>query len=173
MLDAKLRRTGVCGATETLLIDRAFPEFVGTIVRDLLEAGCEVRGDAGVQALDRREVPASGEDWDTEYLDAIVSARIVDGVAEAISHVAAHGSHHTDAIVTADEKVARRFLAEVDSAIVMWNASTQFRRRWRVRPGRRDQHRHWSPPRPRPGRAGGADDIQMDSDRNGSGARLT
>ena len=124
-LNAKMRRTGICGATETLLIDRGFatPEAP---VRALLDAGCELRGDDAACALDPRIVEASAEDWDTEYLDAVCSVAVVDGAAGAIAHIAAHGSHHTDAIVAEDAGVAERFLAEVDSAIVMWNASTQF-----------------------------------------------
>ncbi|MBU3078499.1 glutamate-5-semialdehyde dehydrogenase [Sphingomonas quercus] len=124
-VNAKMRRTGVCGATETLLIDRRFGE--GARVADaLIAAGCELRGDAAARALDPRIVAASDLDWDTEYLDAICAVAVVDGVEGAMAHIAAHGSHHTDAIITADEPTARRFLAEVDSAIVMWNASTQF-----------------------------------------------
>ncbi|QJQ32254.1 glutamate-5-semialdehyde dehydrogenase [Sphingomonas lacunae] len=125
VVNAKMRRTGVCGATETVLIDRAYPEPL-TLVTALLNAGCEVRGDTHVQRLDARVLPADDADWDTEYLDAIVSAKIVDGVGGAIDHIATHASHHTDAIITEDADAAERFLAEVDSAIVMWNASTQF-----------------------------------------------
>jgi glutamate-5-semialdehyde dehydrogenase len=125
VVNAKMRRTGVCGATETLLIDRAYPE-AAALVKALIEAKCEVRGDDDVRALDTRVKPAADEDWDTEYLEAIVSARMVDGVEEAIAHIAAHGSHHTDAIITEEGAVAERFLNAVDSAIVMWNASTQF-----------------------------------------------
>ncbi len=124
-VNAKMRRTGICGAMETLLIDAAFPgshELLG----DLLDAGCEVRGDARAQAIDRRVVAASAHDWDTEYLDTVVSVAVVDGLEAATAHIAAHGSHHTDAIVTADDAVAEEFLAEVDSAIVMVNASSQF-----------------------------------------------
>lgn len=124
-LNAKLRRTGVCGATETILIDRAYPrpqEIVGA----LLDAGCEVRGDAGAVRLDTRIVTATPIDWDTEYLNAIVAVALVDGVEGAIAHIDAHSSRHTDAIVTADEAAAERFLSEVDSAIVLWNASTQY-----------------------------------------------
>jgi glutamate-5-semialdehyde dehydrogenase len=124
-LNAKLRRTGICGAMETLLIDAAFPASV-EIVAALLDAGCELRGDARAQALDRRVKPASANDWDTEYLDAIASVAVVDGVGAAMAHIARHSSDHTDAIITGDEAVAARFLAEVDSAIVMHNASTQF-----------------------------------------------
>lgn len=124
-VNAKLRRTGVCGATETLLIDRAFPE-PGRVLSALAEAGCELRGDAAAQALDPRVLAAEADDWDTEYLDAILSVAIVDDLDAAIAHIERHGSHHTDAIVTEDTEAAERFLAEVDSAIVIWNASTQF-----------------------------------------------
>ena len=125
VVNAKMRRTGVCGAMETLLIDRAWPH-AAALVSALIGAGCEVRGDDAVRALDLRAEPASASDWDTEYLDAIASVALVDGVAAAISHIEAHGSHHTDAILTEDRAIAERFLCEVDSAIVMHNASTQF-----------------------------------------------
>ena len=122
VIDAKLRRTGVCGSMETLLIDRAFADPAALIDR-LVTAGCEVRVGPGLSDT----LPAAVDaDWDTEYLDAIATAGLVDGVDGAIAHIARHGSHHTDAIVAADEAVAQRFLAEVDSAIVLWNASTQF-----------------------------------------------
>ncbi|MFN5778988.1 MAG: glutamate-5-semialdehyde dehydrogenase, partial [Novosphingobium sp.] len=124
-VNAKLRRTGVCGAMETLLIDALYPESA-SLVAALLDAGCELRGDARACALDPRIVPASDADWDTEYLEAILSVAVVDGLDAALAHIAAHGSHHTDAIVTEDTVVAERFLAEVDSAIVMHNASSQF-----------------------------------------------
>lgn len=124
-VNAKMRRTGICGATETLLIDRAFAD-PAPVLAALVDAGCEVRGDDRVQALELRAKPASPEDWDTEYLEPIVSVRIVDGLEGAIEHIAAHSSHHTDAIITEDEPAAREFQARVDSAIVMWNASTQF-----------------------------------------------
>jgi glutamate-5-semialdehyde dehydrogenase len=123
--NAKLRRTGVCGAMETLLVDARYPESA-SLVAALLDAGCELRGDARACALDRRIVPATDRDWDTEYLDAILSVAIVDGLDAALAHIARHGSHHTDAIVTEDRAVAERFLAEVDSAIVMHNTSSQF-----------------------------------------------
>lgn len=125
VVNAKMRRTGVCGATETVLIDRAFAE-PARIVRALLDAGCEVRGDRAIAALDARVDPAAANDWDTEYLDAIVSVAQVDDIAAAMAHIARHGSHHTDAIITEDAAAAARFLNEVDSAITMWNASTQF-----------------------------------------------
>jgi len=126
-LNAKMRRTGVCGAAETLLVDRAVAAaLLPPILADLRAAGCELRGDAAVQALDPAVLPATEADWTTEYLDAILSIRIVDGIGGAIEHINRYGSHHTDSIVTEDAAAAERFLAEVDSAIVMWNASTQF-----------------------------------------------
>jgi glutamate-5-semialdehyde dehydrogenase len=124
VVDAKMRRTGICGAMETLLIDRAFPQ-PESLVTALAEAGCEVRGDAAIVAL-TQVASATPQDWDTEYLDAVASVALVDGIDEAMAHIARHGSHHTDAIVAADEAVAERFLSGVDSAIVLWNASTQF-----------------------------------------------
>jgi len=124
-LNAKLRRTGICGAMETLLIDREFPD-PSSLVTALIEAGCEVRGDASVQALDDRVIAASANDWDTEYLDSVLSVAIVDGLDNAMAHIARHSSDHTETIVTADEAAAEQFLAQVDSAIVMHNASSQF-----------------------------------------------
>jgi len=127
VLNAKMRRTGVCGAAETLLVDRAAANAaLKPLVEMLIGSGCEVRGDEAVQRIDARVKPASDEDWDAEYLDAIIAAKVVDGVDGAIAHIHDHGSHHTDAIVTEDAKTARKFLAEVDSAIVLHNASTQF-----------------------------------------------
>lgn len=124
-LNAKMRRTGICGAMETLLLDAQFPAS-SAVVAGLLDAGCELRGDARARALDPRIVPASANDWDCEYLDAVLSVAVVDGLDEALAHIAAHSSSHTEAIVTGDDSVAERFLNEVDSAIVMVNASTQF-----------------------------------------------
>ena len=124
-LNAKMRRTGICGAMETLLLDADFTEGA-MVVGALLDAGCELRGDARAQALDPRIGQASANDWDTEYLDAVLSVAVVDGFDAALEHIARHSSGHTDAIVTSDEAAAERFLAEVDSAIVMVNASTQF-----------------------------------------------
>jgi glutamate-5-semialdehyde dehydrogenase len=127
VLNAKMRRTGVCGAAETLLVDRAAAATnLKPLVTMLIDAGCEVRGDAAVREADARVKPASDEDWDTEYLDSIIAARVVDGVDEAIAHIHNHGSRHTDAIVTEDQAAAQKFLNEVDSAIVLHNASTQF-----------------------------------------------
>ncbi|EZP49161.1 Gamma-glutamyl phosphate reductase [Sphingomonas sp. RIT328] len=125
VVNAKMRRTGICGAMETLLIDRAFAAPVD-LVEALQEAGCEVRGDPLEASIGEIVIPADAADWDTEYLDAIASVALVDGVEGAMAHIARHGSHHTDAIVAEDAAVAERFLAEVDSAIVLWNASTQF-----------------------------------------------
>ncbi|MCW1429310.1 glutamate-5-semialdehyde dehydrogenase [Novosphingobium sp. JCM 18896] len=124
-LNAKMRRTGICGAMETLLLDARFPHNA-EVVTALIEAGCELRGDARARALDPRVQPATDEDWGTEYLDAILSVAVVDGLDQALDHVARHSSNHTDAIVTADDAAAERFLNQVDSAIVMVNASTQF-----------------------------------------------
>jgi glutamate-5-semialdehyde dehydrogenase len=122
-----MRRPGVCGAAETLRVDRAgAPNTLNPLVDMLIDAGCEVRGDAAVQGVDARVKPATDEDWDAEYGDAIIAARVVEGVGDAIEHIQRHGSHHTDAIVTEDSKTAARFLNEVDSAIVLHNASTQF-----------------------------------------------
>jgi glutamate-5-semialdehyde dehydrogenase len=127
VLNAKMRRTGVCGAAETLLVDRAGAnKLLKPLVAMLIDAGCEIRGDAAVQAVDPRVKPASEADWSTEYLDAIITAGVVDGVDAAIAHVERYGSHHTDAIVTENRAAAERFLREVDSAIVLHNASTQF-----------------------------------------------
>lgn len=124
-LNAKLRRTGICGAMETLLIDSSFPQGAA-LVTALIDGGCEVRGDGRTQALDPRVIPASANDWDTEYLDAILSVAVVDGLEDALAHIARHSSAHTDVIVTDDPAAAERFLNDVDSAIVMHNASSQF-----------------------------------------------
>jgi glutamate-5-semialdehyde dehydrogenase len=127
VLNAKLRRTGVCGAAETLLVDRAAATtHLQPLVKMLIDAGCEVRGDADVQKADSRAKNATEDDWPAEYLDAIIAAKVVDGVDAAIAHIERYGSHHTDAIVTADQQAADRFLNEVDSAIVLHNATTQF-----------------------------------------------
>ncbi|MEM8590182.1 MAG: glutamate-5-semialdehyde dehydrogenase [Pseudomonadota bacterium] len=126
-VNAKMRRTGICGAAETLLIDRtAAPAVLPGILDALIAKGCEIRGDAATQALDSRVAAALDEDWDTEYLDAVLAVRQVDGLDQALDHIERHGSHHTDSIVTEDQDAADRFLNTVDSAIVMHNASTQF-----------------------------------------------
>ena len=126
-LNAKLRRTGICGASETLLVDRhCAGSYLAPLVKDLLDAGCEVRGDEDTIATDDRVVPATEDDWGTEYLDSIIAVKVVDGVGEAISHIENYGSQHTESIIADDGGVAERFLNEVDSAIVLHNASTQF-----------------------------------------------
>jgi glutamate-5-semialdehyde dehydrogenase len=127
VLNAKMRRTGVCGAAETLLVDAAAaPSHLRPLLTMLLDAGCEVRGDDATHAIDDRVKPASEADWSTEYLDAVISAKVVTGLDAAIAHIERYGSHHTDAIVTEDAAAAEKFLREVDSAIVLHNASTQF-----------------------------------------------
>jgi glutamate-5-semialdehyde dehydrogenase len=127
VLNAKMRRTGVCGAAETLLVDRAAAgTYLKPLVTMLIDAGCEIRGDEATRNIDSRVKPASEEDWSTEYLDSILAAKVVDGVDGAIAHIEQYGSHHTDSIVTEDKHAADKFLSEVDSAIVLHNASTQF-----------------------------------------------
>ena len=126
-VNAKTRRTSICGAAETLLIDRDIASSqLPAILNELIDAGCEIRGDETVQQIESRAKPASEEDWNTEYLDAILAVRVVDGIDEAIAHIEGHGSHHTDSIVTGNEAAAAAFLDRVDSAIVLHNASTQF-----------------------------------------------
>jgi glutamate-5-semialdehyde dehydrogenase len=125
MLNAKLRRTGVCGAAETVLFDRN-GQATAPVLKALLDAGCEVRGDETLQRLDARVVPAVEADWSTEYLEPIIAAKMVEGVDEAMAHIARYGSAHTESIVTANQVTAERFLGGVDSAIVLHNASTQF-----------------------------------------------
>ncbi|WP_244510463.1 glutamate-5-semialdehyde dehydrogenase [Microvirga guangxiensis] len=127
VLNAKMRRTGVCGSAETLLVDRGCAAtHLTPLVSMLLDSGCAVRGDVATQGADARVTAATEEDWRTEYLDAIIAVRVVDGLDDAIAHIETYGSHHTDSIVTGDAAAAERFLAEVDSAIVLHNASTQF-----------------------------------------------
>ena len=126
-VNAKMRRTAICGATETLLVDRSVAEtLLPPILEDLLQRGCELRGDAVVQRLTRAVAAASEADWDTEFLGPVLAIKTVAGLEEAIDHIARHGSHHTDAIVTDDAAAAETFLNRVDSAIVMHNASTQY-----------------------------------------------
>jgi glutamate-5-semialdehyde dehydrogenase len=124
-VNAKMRRTSICGAMETLLLDAEFPASSG-ILAALAESGCELRGDARAQAMDDRVLPATANDWDTEYNDSVLSVAVVEGIDGALDHIARHSSNHTDAIITEDEAAAERFLNEVDSAIVMVNASTQY-----------------------------------------------
>ena len=127
VLNAKMRRTSICGAAETLLLDRVIVNGLGaTILKDLADAGCEIRGDDAVRAVFPAAKSATEDDWKTEYLDSIIAVRVVDNVEEAIQHIETHGSHHTDSIVTEDTAAAEAFLNSLDSAIVLWNASTQF-----------------------------------------------
>jgi glutamate-5-semialdehyde dehydrogenase len=127
IVNAKMRRTGICGAAETLLVHRAVAPFLlGKLIGALIKAGCAVRGDEAAREADARVTPATEEDWRTEYLDAIITVGVVDSLDAAINHIEAYGSHHTDCIVTEDKAAAERFLKEVDSAIVLHNASTQF-----------------------------------------------
>jgi glutamate-5-semialdehyde dehydrogenase len=127
LLNAKLRRTGICGATESLLIDEAITDkMLPELLESLHAAGCEIRGDEKAQSIDSRIIAASAEDWATEYLDAVISVKTVKNVDEAIRHINFYGSHHTDAIIAEDATAVEAFLNEVDSAIVLHNASTQF-----------------------------------------------
>ena len=127
VVNAKMRRTGVCGSAETLLIDRAVAQSLGlAILEDLARAGCEIRGDDAIRAIFPAAKAATETDWSTEYLDAVISVKVVDGVDDAIRHIETHGSHHTESIVTEDKAAAEHFLSALDSAIVLWNASTQF-----------------------------------------------
>jgi glutamate-5-semialdehyde dehydrogenase len=126
-VNAKMRRTSVCGAAETLLIDKTILPTIGkAVLEDLAKAGCEIRGDQAVRAVLPAAKAANDADWSTEYLDAILSAKAVDGIEDAIAHIEKYGSHHTESIVTEDKAAAEHFLAALDSAIVLWNASTQF-----------------------------------------------
>ena len=126
VMNAKMRRTGICGAAESLLIDTNAPEGAAKIIPELLDAGCEVRGDKAIAALDKRVIAATEADWSTEYLAPIISVKQIDGLAAAIAHINHYGSHHTDAIITTDADAAQQFTQQVDSAIVLVNASTQF-----------------------------------------------
>ena len=127
VLNAKMRRTGVCGSAETILVDKPIAEkALPVLIKTLSDAGCEVRGDVATMKADQRVTPANEEDWSTEYLDAIISMKVVDGVQEAMAHIARYGSQHTDSIITANNATAETFLQGVDSAIVLHNASTQF-----------------------------------------------
>ena len=175
VLNAKMRRTGVCGAAETLLVDRAAAAtHLKPLVGMLIDAGCEVRGDAGrAEQRIERVKPASEEDWSTEYLDAIITASVVDGVDAAIDHIERYGSHHTDAIVTADRQAAEKFLSEVDSGDRAAQRLDAIRRRRRVRLRRRDRHRHRPPARARPGRRRAAHHLQVPRARLGADQAVT
>ena len=162
VLNAKMRRTGVCGAAETLLVDRAVAAtHLAPLVRMLVDAGCEVRGDAATQAVDDRVRPAAEEDWSTEYLDAIISVKVVDGVDAAIAHIDLYGSHHTDAIVTDDPAAAEKFLTRGRFGDRAAQRLDPVRRRRGIRLRRRDRHRDRPLPRPRPGRGRAALHLQV------------
>ena len=162
VLNAKMRRTGVCGAAETLLVDRACAEtHLAPLVKMLLDAQCEVRGDAAAQGVDPRVAPASEEDWDTEYLDAIIAARVVDGLDDAMEHIARHGSHHTDCIVTSDEAAAAALSHGGRFGHRHAQRLDAIRRRRRVRLWRRDRHRHGQDARAGAGRSRAADLVQI------------
>ena len=173
VLNAKMRRPGVCGAAETLLVDRAgAATSLKPLVEMLIDAGCEVRGDDAVQRVDARVKPASDEDWDTEYEDAIIAARLVDGVDEAIAHIHNHGSHHTDAIVTEDAS----YRGEISQRGRLRDRAAQrldpIRRRRRVRFRRGDRHCHRKIPRPRPGRRRATDQLQISHSRHRADAAV-
>ena len=174
VLNAKMRRPGVCGAAETLLVDRAgaHRRMLKPLVTMLIDAGCEVRGDDAVQRVDPRVKPASEEDWDTEYEDAIISAKVVDGVDEAIAHIHNHGSHHTDAIVTEDADTAATISQRGRFGDRAAQRLDPVRRRRRVRFRRGDRHRHRQIPCPRPGRRRAADQLQIPRPRHRTDAAV-
>ena len=162
VLNAKMRRTGICGAAETLLVDRAAaPTHLAPLVEMLIEAGCEVRGDPDTQRADSRVKPASEEDWPNEYLDAIIAVKVVDGLDEAIDHIARYGSQHTDAIVTEDRAAARSIPRPRRQRHRAAQRLDAVRRRRRVRHGRGDRHRHRPLPCARAGRRRAAHDLQI------------
>ena len=162
VVNGKMRRTGVCGATETLLVDRKAPAGVlEALIAALLEAGCEVRGDAAAQKADARVKKATAKDWSTEYLDAIIAVKVVDGVDSAIAHIEQYGSQHTDCIVAQDQATAERFLDAARQRHRPAQRLDPVRRRRRVRHGRRDRHRHRQDARPRPGRRRAAHHLQV------------
>ena len=175
VLNAKLRRTGICGAAETLLVDEAgAARLLQPLVSALIDAGCEVRGDEAVRAADPRAWPASEADWATEYLDAIISAKVVPGVRAAIDHIAKYGSRHTDAIVTEDAAAAETLPARSRQRHCAAQRVHAIRRWRRVRHGRRDRHRHGALPRARAGRRGAAHDLQIcRARRRTDAARMT
>ncbi len=174
VLNAKLRRTGVCGAAETLLVDRAAAAtHLKPLIGMLLDAGCEVRGDAAVQQTDGRVKPASAEDWSTEYLDTIITAGVVDGVDAAIGHIERYGSHHTDAIVTEDSQSGREVPQRGRFRDRIAQRLDPVRRRRRIRLRRRDRHRHRQAARARPGRRRAAHQLQISCARFGTDQAVT
>ncbi len=171
VVNAKMRRTGVCGATETLLVDKAAPEgMLQALVAALLEAGCEVRGDAAAQQADARVKPATEQDWSTEYLDAIISVKVVDGVDGAIAHIQKYGSQHTDCIVAQDQADGRPLPHPPRQRDRAAQRLDPVRRRRRVRHGRRDRHRHRPPARARARRRRAAHHLQVRGARHRPGA---
>ncbi len=173
VVNSKMRRTGICGAAETLLVDRAAaPTMLVPLVKALIVAGCAVRGDEAAQAADPAVTAASEQDWRTEYLDAIIGVKVVDGVDGAIAHIETYGSHHTDCIVTEDAATAERFLREVDSAIVLHNASNSIRRRRRIRLRSGNRHRDGPHARARAGRRRAALHVQISGVRRGAVAAV-
>ncbi len=173
LLNAKMRRTGICGAAETLLVDRAAADrLLGPLVKTLLDAGCEVRGDAAAQKVDDRVKQAAEEDWSTEYLEAIIAVKLVDGVAGAIRHVETYGSHHTDCIVTENKARAEQFLREVDFGDRHPQRVDAVRRRRRIRLWRGDRHRHGSDACARTGRRGAAHLVQICRSRRRADAQV-
>ena len=174
VLNAKMRRTGVCGAAETLLVDRAVTgTHLQPLVAMLLDAGCEVRGDETTRSVDPRVQPASEEDWSTEYLDAVIAAKVVDGVPAAIAHIERYGSHHTDSIVTEDQSTADKFLAEVELGHRPAQRLDPVRRWRRVRLWRRDRHRHRPLPCARTGRSGSTHQLQVPRARHRTDQAVT
>ena len=173
LANAKMRRTGVCGATETLLIDRAIAgSLLPVLVEDLRALGCTFRADAAARAVVPWLPAAEASDFDTEWLDSVLSVAVVDGVDAALAHIAAHGSEHTDAIVTEDAAAADRFLRGVDSAVALWNASTQFCDGGEFGFRRRNRHCHRTDPCPWAGGSGATDDLSLSGARDRTGASL-
>ena len=171
VVNAKMRRTGVCGATETLLVDKgAHEDYLTPLVKALLQAGCEVRGDAATQAVDKRVKAVEADDYGKEFLEPIIAVKTVDGVDEAIAHIAKYGSQHTDCIITECNGTAERFIARVDSAIVLVNASTQFADGGEFGMGGGNRYRDRQAARAWTGRRRAADQLQVRGPRYRSGA---
>ena len=174
ILNAKLRRTGICGAVESLLFDASLPQTTAqAIVKALLDKGCSILGDETTQKLANRITPATEEDWRTEYLDSKISCKYVADINTAINHINQYGSHHTDGIIAEDKEAVQDFQNRVDSAIVMHNTSTQFADGRRVRHGRRNRHWHRQTPCPWSCRRKTTDDLQISRERNRASTSLT